>query len=113
MCDLFSGHVVTEKGKNWGKVLVITGVHHEKDREDKSVKKYDTNLIAWETEEKANVNSGVKFTHDCGQGISGKEKEELKKIVDKYIKKKGNNYFLLVECLSLLLLLNKFLFNWF
>ena len=90
MCTLFSGHVVNEKGKNWGKVIVITGIHHEEDRE----KIKETQIIAWETKEKADVNSGVNFVHNCGQNIPLLELRKLQNIVEEKIKKLGNNYFI-------------------
>ena len=93
MCQLFSGHVVTEKGKNWGKILVVTGIHHDKDREHSSVKKFGENLSAWETIEKADINSGVKFVHSCGKKISKDEESALIEIVNAWIKKKGPVYF--------------------
>ena len=82
MCNLWSGHVVTEKGKDWGKVLFITGIHHEKDRENPQVGKYKSNLLAWETIKEGSFNKGVKITHDCGQNISSKEKKALIELVN-------------------------------
>ena len=83
MCNLWSGHVVTDKeSKDWGKVLLITGIHHEKDRENKKVSKYKSNLLAWETIKEGSFNKGVKITHDCGQNISSKEKKALIELVN-------------------------------
>ena len=93
MCNLFSGHVCTEPGRNWGKVLVITGVHHEKDREHKSVSRCGENLIAWETVEKADVTSGVKIVHTSGQTVQEQEKQALIEIVNAWILKKGDQFF--------------------
>jgi hypothetical protein len=93
MCDLFSGHVVNQKGKNWGKVLVVTGIHHEKDREHPSVKKIGENLSVWQTIKKADVNSGVEIVHSCGKKISKEEESALIEIVNSWIKKQGNIYF--------------------
>jgi hypothetical protein len=94
MCNYYSGHIVTEKGKDWGKVLMITGVHHEKDREDSKVSKYGENLLAWETVKEFTFSEGIKFTHACGQKISAEEKQALKEIVEDWAKEKGGEYFL-------------------
>ncbi len=94
MCNFVSGHVVTEKGKNWGKVLVFTAIHNEIDRQQKSFFKYGENLIAWETIKPGNVSEGVNFTHDCGKNIPKKEKSALKEIVNDWIIKKGIDYFI-------------------
>ena len=88
MCNLFSGHIVTDKeSKDWGKVLFVTGVHHEKDREDPRVSKYGSNLLAWETKSKGTFNDGVEITHDCGQNLSNKEKNTLLELVAEWGKK--------------------------
>ncbi len=94
MCNIFSGHIVTEKGKDWGKVIVITGIHHEEDRKNKRVSKYEENLLAWETKEPGSLESGVKITHSCGNDISEKEKQALVEITNAGIIKLGYNYFM-------------------
>jgi hypothetical protein len=85
MSTLFSGHVVTSKDENWGKVLVITGFNHKKDREDPIVSKHEPYLLAWETIKEFDVRSGVRFTHDCGQNLSKEDKDSLKIIVDAWV----------------------------
>ena len=100
MCNLFSGHTVIDKGADWGKVLVVTGIHHEKDREDKRVSKYGENLLAWETIEKANVNSGVKVAHVCGKKLSKEEIEAILEITNQWIKGKGNDWFIRIVAKS-------------
>lgn len=77
MCTLFSGHIVADEGKDWGKVLFITGIHHEKDREiigDKYKK-----LIAWETRRAFDL-SEVVITHDSGmmRGMMLSDKVKVK-----------------------------------
>jgi len=46
MCKLYSGHVVIEKGKRWGDVIFLSGIHHEEDKE----KIGDVRVAAWENE---------------------------------------------------------------
>lgn len=91
MCNVFSGHVVTEPGKHWGKVLIVTGIHHEKDREHKSVSKFGENIAAWETLTEGDLNSGVKIVHSCGKSIPQKEVVALVEITSNYLKKSGYN----------------------
>ena len=34
MCKIFSGHIIMdENSKDWGKVIYLSGIHHELDRE--------------------------------------------------------------------------------
>jgi hypothetical protein len=94
MCNYYSGHIVTEKGKDWGKILMVTGVFHEIDRIDPKVSKYGENLLAWETVKEFTFSEGIKFTHSCGQDISAEEQEMLKEIVEDWATKKGDGYFL-------------------
>ena len=94
MCNYYSGHIVTEKGKNWGKILMITGVHHEIDREDPLVKKFGENLLAWETKKSFTFSEGIKFTHSCGKYIREEEKQALRELILSWAKKKGDKYFL-------------------
>ena len=89
MCNIFSGHVVADKGKDWGKVLIVTGVHHEVDRE-KIGDKYKS-LVAWETKEDLTFNKGVKTTHDCGSGVDKEEITALLKLVESYGKENIDN----------------------
>ena len=62
MCNVFSGLIVTKKGKEWGKVLFLTGLHHEKDRK-KIKKKYGDEVLAWESKKEYSLKDGFKFTH--------------------------------------------------
>ena len=85
MCNIFSGHIVTDKDSpDWGKVLFVTGVHHEKDREHPSVSKYAGKIAAWESVDTGSFASGVKFTHDCGQDISAVDKQALLDLVNEW-----------------------------
>lgn len=83
MCNVFSGLIVTKKGKDWGKALFLSGVHHEKDRE-KVAKKYGDEVIAWESVNSYSLDS-FKFTHTFK--ISEKEQKELLKLVNSWAKK--------------------------
>jgi hypothetical protein len=76
MCNIFSIHICFEKGKNWGKIFYISGVHHEKDREKIKTEK----LLALETIKTADMTGGWKITHLCGQKISKKEEWALLQI---------------------------------
>ena len=77
-CNIFSGHIIAELDKNWGKVEFHTGVHHELDREIiyKKYKRNDIRMLAWESEEEASLEK-FEFAHDCGQSIPKLEKEAL------------------------------------
>ena len=94
MCQVFSGHVVGDKGKDWGKVVVVTGVHHEKDRE-KIGNKYKK-LVAWETVESCTFDKGVRAVHDCGSSLPSKEINKLLEFVVEYGKKNIDYLFKLV-----------------
>ena len=83
MCNVFSGLVVTEKGKDWGKVLFSSGVHHEKDRETYS--QYGDNVLAWESKKSYSLVDGFKFTHNLN--VSEKEAKALLKLVEAWAKK--------------------------
>ena len=95
MCQIFSGHVVADKGKDWGKVLVVTGVHHEVDRE-KIGSKYKK-LVAWETIESCTFKKGVKAVHDCGSSLGKKETNKLLKFALQYGKDNLDYLFKLVS----------------
>ena len=84
MCNVFSGLIVTKKGKDWGKVLFLSGVHHEKDRE-KVKKKYGDNILAWESITPYSLDK-FKFTHELN--ILAKEQKELMSLVNKWAKKR-------------------------
>jgi hypothetical protein len=84
MCNVFSGLVVTKKGKNWGKVLFDSGVHHEKDRK-KFRKKYGDNVLAWESNVEYSLKDGFKFTHTLN--VDEKQRKELMKLVQAWAKK--------------------------
>ena len=62
MCNIFSGHIVSEKSENFGKIYYITGVHHDKDRQKIPAKDLQY-LIAWESEDLINFS----MVYDCGQ----------------------------------------------
>ena len=83
MCNVFSGLIVTQKGKDWGKVLFTTGVHHEKDREIHK-KKYGDNMLAWESKKPYSLKDGFIFTHTLNVNI--KEQIELLKLVEIWAK---------------------------
>jgi len=64
MCNFLSGHIVADTASaDWGKVLVVTGIHHEVDREDPRVAKYDGELAAWETYMPGTFEDGFHITH--------------------------------------------------
>ena len=83
MCNIFSGLIVTKKGKDWGKVLFLSGVHHEKDREQIK-EKYGDETLAWESTEKYSLTE-FKFTHTIN--VNKKEQKELMKILKAWVKK--------------------------
>ena len=84
MCNIFSGHIVTDKSsKDWGKVLFVSGIHHEKDRLAPRVSKYEPHLLAWETKFPADF-STVKATHTCGQQLPAEDKNTLLDLVKQW-----------------------------
>ena len=85
MCNVFSGLIVTKKGKDWGKVLFLSGVHHEKDRQ-KIEDKYGDEVLAWESVRSYNL-TNFKFTHELN--VSEKEQDELMKLIKKWAKKQN------------------------
>jgi len=85
MCNVFSGLIVTKKGKDWGKVLFLSGVHHEKDRE-KIKDKYGDEVLAWESVRSYDL-TDFKFTHELN--VSEKEQKELMKLIKKWAKKQN------------------------
>jgi hypothetical protein len=85
MCNVFSGLIVTKKGKDWGKVLFLSGVHHEKDRE-KIKDKYGDEVLAWESVNPYSL-TDFKFTHELN--VSEKEQKELMKLIKKWAKKQN------------------------
>jgi len=87
MCNVFSGLIVTEKGKDWGKVLFLSGVHHEKDRE-KVMKKYGDNVIAWESVTPYSLEN-LKFTHKIN--VTKNEQIELLKLLCVWAKNQDAN----------------------
>jgi len=83
MCNVFSGLIVTKKDKDWGKVLFLSGVHHEKDREQ--VKdKYGDNVLAWESITPYSLDK-FKFTHTLN--IDKNEQSKLMKLIEQWAKK--------------------------
>ena len=85
MCNVFSGLIVTKKGKDWGKVLFLSGVHHEKDRA-KIKDKYGDDVLAWECVIPYSLKE-IKFTHELN--VSQKEQTELMKLIMKWCKKQN------------------------
>jgi hypothetical protein len=81
MCNIFSGHIMTEKGKDWGKVIFLSGIHHEKDREQIKTEK----IIAWESIKPCSLDE-FKFSHDCGQNLTAKEKDSLMECLKNWAK---------------------------
>jgi len=77
--------VADKNHKDWGKVLFISGIHHEKDRET-IFTKYgkDIKLIAWETKTDYIFDAGFKFVHDCGHDILEKDKAVLMQLLEKW-----------------------------
>jgi len=88
MCNIFSGLIVTKKGKDWGKVLFLSGVHHEKDRK-KVQAKYGDETLAWESKEEYSLTSGFNFTHAVN--VSAAEQKELLKLVEAWAKKQDKD----------------------
>lgn len=88
MCEVFSGHIVIDKEhKDFGKVLYLSGIHHEKDREE-LLKKYGSKvrLAAWETKTYATFADGVELTHTQGD-ITETERVEYIKLIKAWAKK--------------------------
>ena len=77
MCHTFSGEVSFDKGKDFGTVYFITGVHHEEDLKQIP----HENLLCWESNAVGTFEKGIRFTHDCGKDVSGVVKKELEKLV--------------------------------
>ena len=90
MCTIFSGHISCKKGKDWGKVYFISGIHHEKDR--RQIK--HERLIAWETE--GYTLDQFRVSHDCGSDVKEDEKKELMKLL-RIWGKKQNTYRLFLD----------------
>jgi len=88
MCNIFSGLIVTKKGKDWGKVLFLSGLHHEKDREQVQAK-YGDETLAWESKEEYSLTSGFNFTHTVN--VSAAEQKELLKLVEAWAKKQDKD----------------------
>ncbi len=91
MCNIFSGHIIAQKDhKDWGKVIFLSGIHHEKDRE-KIYKKYKDNnirLVAWESKEPYSLDE-FKFTHAVN--VSVKEQKEFMKLLKQWAKKQSSD----------------------
>jgi hypothetical protein len=82
MCNVFSGLVVTKKGKDWGKVIFDSGAHHEKDRM-KYAKEYGDELLAWESTEPYSLED-FKITHTLN--VSKEESDLLLDCVRRWAK---------------------------
>jgi hypothetical protein len=84
MCNVFSGHIVSDKdSKKFGEIIYKTGVHHEKDREEIDPK---LKIVAWETVAPMSFKKGFQFPHSQGD-ITEKTKTELMKLLDDWSKK--------------------------
>ena len=92
MCNMFSGHVVSQHGKDWGKVIYLSGIHHERDAKTPMVKKYGKDVIAWETLKTGNKDSGVRFSHVCHGMCCTVDEYGLESIVEKWLKKQSYEY---------------------
>lgn len=89
MSQLFSGHVVTEKGNDYGRVIIITGNDYIDDRKYHDVYKYCNNLIAWQTNKIGNINFGVKLLKNHNNLITKEDEIILKEIIESKLKKIG------------------------
>jgi len=79
MCNFLSGHIISDpNSKDWGKVFVITGVHHEIDRQDPRLARYDGQLAAWETNSAGTFADGFHITHDSGSMLNVAQRDALK-----------------------------------
>ncbi|MHA1751395.1 MAG: hypothetical protein ACTSYZ_03410, partial [Candidatus Helarchaeota archaeon] len=85
MCNVFSGHIVSDKGsKRFGEIIYKSGVHHEKDRESIDSK---LKIVAWESVSPMSLKD-FKFTHSQGD-LTEKEKTELMKLLEGWTKKQS------------------------
>lgn len=83
MCNIISGHInANQESKDWGKVYLLSGIHHEEDRQN--IK--ETKLIAWETVSPYIYKYGFRFTHDCGLSIDDKTLQMLMELLEKWAK---------------------------
>ena len=83
MCNIFSGHIGYKKGKEWGKIYYLSGVHHEEDRKKISHEQ----LLAWESKKECSLKNGFNIVHDCGGNVSIKEKRKLITLLNNWSKK--------------------------
>jgi len=89
MCNIFSGHIISDKDhKDWGKIIFLSGIHHEKDREIIYKEYGQIKLTAWESNEEFKLDKGFKITHSEGD-LTELEKTELLKLVQDWAKDKN------------------------
>ena len=64
MCEIFSGHIISDKTrKDWGTIIYLSGIHHEKDREQIFKKYGDTiQIAAWQTKKYCSFKDGFELS---------------------------------------------------
>jgi hypothetical protein len=88
MCNIFSGHIISDKNhKDWGKIIFLSGIHHEKDREIIYKEYGQIKLVAWESVKESSLTEGFKITHSEGD-LTEIEKKELLLLVEDWAKNK-------------------------
>ena len=89
MCEIFSGHIICDKGdKNWGKVIYKGGIHHEKDREEIYTEYGQIKLAAWTTKKLNTFSKGVQI-ETCEGDLSEKEKSTLVQLIENWAKQQN------------------------
>ena len=116
MCNIFSGHIISDKShKDWGKIIFLSGIHHEKDREIIYKEYGQIKLVAWESVKESSLTEGFKITHSEGD-LTEIEKKELLLLVEdwaknkdaeslvkqKFITAKDNDYSFSLACKSMI-----------
>ena len=116
MCNIFSGHIISDKShKDWGKIIFLSGTHHEEDREIIYKEYGQIKLVAWESVKEFSLAAGFKITHSEGDLTEIEKKELLLLIEDwaknkdaellvkqKFITAKDNDYSFSLACKSML-----------
>ena len=71
--------------KDFGKILFISGIHHEKDREViyRDYKSHDIKLVEWESKNPCSLKDGFVFTNS-EHLLSAKEKQVYKGLLEKW-----------------------------
>ena len=86
MCEIISGHIISDKShKDWGKVILKSGIHHELDREEIYKEYGKIKLTAWQTKKYASFSEGFEFT--VSEGNIPEQKKELLKLLNDWAKK--------------------------